>query len=223
MQSINLESLKFNDTDVLTWLFQNEQAKLEGLKYLIIKVNNCVHYDFITSVIQSSDAELQVIKLKLAKNSQQIVNSIILESISFHCINLTELEVAVGKKEFTALMHILINCKKLKILKVYRNSSKIDVSNILPELGLNLSYNFEKLVIKANWIFCHDSLLKFFKNSQHIKLYNFAVKIYDFITDKHFVILKGHSTKSLKYITFKDKMFANTEVGLNSACNWLKM
>jgi hypothetical protein len=223
VQCINLESLKFNDTEALLWQFRKVQLNLEGLKCLEIKSNNCVPSDFIISVIQSSNAKLQEIELEWPNGSERFGHLIILESISLHCTNLTKLGVIVGKEEFTALMLVLKNNKKLKILKVYGDSTKVYVSDIFPKLGQNLSNDFEELIIEANWIFCHVSLLNFFENSQHIKSYKFAVKICDFITDEHFEIIKSHSTNTLKYITFKDKMFANTEVGINSACNWLKM
>jgi hypothetical protein len=214
----NLESVTFTNTSKLPCLFRINQSKLKELKCLVIKEHFYIPSDFVISLIQSSNIKLQKIEFEWPCD-QQSGHSLILEILSYHCTNLTKLGATVDAEEFPALLLLLKNCRKLKILEIYGNDKQLDVNDILPEFGLSLSHNLIELIIGAKWRFTHDSLLNFLKNSQHISLYNVVFKFYDFINDDHLEVI---AMSSLKYITFKDVTFVNTEVGIGNASAWLK-
>lgn len=188
---------------------------------MVFKDHYYIPTDFIIFIIRLSNIKLQEIEFVWPRK-QEGGPSLLLENISYYCSNLTKLETTIGIEEFPTLLVLLKNCRELKILEIHGNGEELDADDILSGLGLPLSHNLVELIIRTNWRFRHDSLLRFFENLVHIPLYKFVFKICDFINNDHLKVVLKHSMDSLKYITFKDEIFAKTDVGIGNASIWLK-
>lgn len=248
LQHIEFIGIEFVDSYSLDWLQLNQFCV--NLKSLIFKdsfgINPLISYPIIQSplkylstlrleespvpvltlqnLISSSNINLQVIVFgKVYDYNQTGSYFLILELISKHCPNLSELGAIIGPNEITALFLILIRCNKLKILEIYGNSGILyNVDNMLPDFGRYLPRNLRELNIGAKWRFSSDIFAKFFENSNHIPLYKFTIFHTEFINDDHLDVILNNSMSTLNDFYLQSRKFSITQDGILKAKQMVK-